>query len=137
MQQLPELHTWHLCRQFDIEDDELAHCWESQDWIPQGKAAVRCECKALPDGVRIDMSTFKRGKSGAKRKRGGRSPKGLGAKSRSDDESSEDEEDDEDDEDDTGESSESGSSISSSDEVDLDSEEESCSSQRSARWGCF
>ncbi len=85
---------------------------------------MRCECRALPDGVRIDMSTFKRSSRSSKRLRGQR------GKSCSDDESSDD--DDEDDEDD-GDSTDGGSSESSSDEVDI-VEEESCGSRRSARW---
>jgi hypothetical protein len=43
--------------------------WQLQDWIPQGVAAVRCECEAMPDGVRIDMSIFQEGDRSSKRLR--------------------------------------------------------------------
>ena len=30
------------------------------EWVPLGRAATRCCCKRMPDGVRLDMAAFRR-----------------------------------------------------------------------------
>ena len=30
------------------------------EWVPLGRAATRCCCKRMPDGVRLDMAAFGR-----------------------------------------------------------------------------